>query len=58
MICEVKFGRGARSGKARRGSTLGMCDRGATPPGGMPRPKSAIQIIRTLHQCQDTKVSR
>ena len=29
--------RGPPSGKARRGSKLGICDRGATPPDGMPR---------------------
>ena len=46
---EARFGPRRLSGKARRGSLLGICDRGVTKPGGMPRSKIALGVARTLH---------
>ena len=37
------------AGKARRVSILDICDRGATQPGGMPRPKGTLRFSVTGH---------
>src|SRR5688572_9751900 len=44
------FGARRPGGKARRPSIPGVCEGGATPPAGMPRPKAASDSADTGHK--------
>ncbi len=39
------------SGKARRGSVVGIADRGVTPPRGMSRPDNIISRVSYSSNC-------
>ena len=53
VACNSHFGSGSRArrpaGQARGARKSGICQRRATPPGGMPRPRGTVEMTDTGH---------